>query len=288
MLSTPEYTPMTPGQPQLGAFGLHLRGAPVKDLQGLVPIPSGLDWPVVEIGVMEHEPKHRPDHVSDDAADIALGDGVRAVIQRSPGSATLHAASALDDGTLVHPFLTVVGTVFGWWHGHEAVHGGAFIGAGGAWGVVGDRNTGKSSLLAALSAAGRRVLSDDLLVISDGEVLAGPRCIDLRMGAADALGIESAKPVRGGDRYRVALPDVEPAAPLVGWVFLSWGEPLVLRSLSPSERLPLLAPQWHPGNTRTALMNLAALPAWELQRPKSWQSMDLAVDRLLRLADGHG
>ena len=56
-----------------------------------------------------------------------------------------------EDGRLVHPVLATVGAVFAWWRGDVVFHGGAVVIGDGAWGLLGERGTGKSSLLAGLA-----------------------------------------------------------------------------------------------------------------------------------------
>ena len=46
----------------------------------------------------------------------------------------------------------------------------------------------KSTLLAWLALAGHDVLSDDLLVLADGAVAAGPRCLDLSADVGQRVG----------------------------------------------------------------------------------------------------
>ena len=220
-----------------------------------------------------------------DRAEIGLLEGEQAVVDRAGRTATFLALSLPDDGRLLHPFLTAVATVFAWWEGHVAIHGGAFATEAGAWAVVGEREGGKSSTLAALALAGRRVLADDLIVLSGETVLAGPRCIDLRPGVSEALEVETrVRAVRGGERFRLVQRPVEPECPLCGWVSLTWSERLEVRALSPGQRLDRLrASSSVPPPEPRRLMDLAKLPAWELSRPATLSSLEPAVDRLLSL-----
>jgi len=196
-------------------------------------------------------------------------------------------SAAADDGTLVHPFLTAAAVIFAWWDGRHAFHGGAFVDpTARAWCLLGDRASGKSSTLASISLTGLNVLSDDLIVIDGRDVLAGPRCVDLRPDAAAELGVAArASPVRGGERLRLALPPVPaPAAPLHGWVFLTWADALSLRRLRPSEWLDRLAQHRSTSSDYSpSLLDLAGLPAWELRRPRRSDSLEPAVERILAL-----
>jgi hypothetical protein len=176
--------------------------------------------------------------------------------------------------------------VFALWHGHEAFHGGAFVTPHGAWALLGDRGAGKSSLLAGLAIAGQKILTDDLIVVVDDVALAGPRCADLRESALVPLELDGrTEPVRGGERHRLRLSPVEAEVPLRGWILLSWGAGLNVRALEPGERLRRLTAQRNgPGAHPTRLLELARLPAWELERPLGWESLEPAVRRLLDVA----
>ena len=219
-------------------------------------------------------------------ADVELLYGDRAVMRRNARTATLLTATPEDDGTLLHPFLTAAAVIFAWWDGRHAFHGGAFLDpAKRAWCLLGHRASGKSSTLAGISIAGLDVLSDDLIVIDEREVLAGPRSVDLRPDAAAALGVAArASPVRGGERLRLALPPAPAAAPLHGWLFLAWADAVSLRRIRPSEWLDRLAQHRSTSSAYSpSLLDLAGLPAWELRRPRTPGSLEPAVERLLAL-----
>lgn len=281
--ATPERSRSAPVLSTKGAYGLRFHGLESERL--LVAMGQGGQWPLVTIDCRQIEEAEAGDRIRAARADVELVDGERALIERTGRRATLLARSAPDDGRLVHPFLTTVGTIFAWWHGHDAFHGGAFLTDAGAWVLLGERGAGKSSMLAALHLADHPVLADDLVVITDGVAFAGPRCIDLRPDAAEILGVgDLAEPVRGGERLRLVQPDIKPQVPLCGWVVLSWSKRVETRALTPGQRLQHLAahssiPPGHP----TSLVRLAGLPGYELSRPRSRDSFEPAVDRLLGL-----
>lgn len=205
-------------------------------------------------------------------------------MRRDARTATLLTAEAEDDGRLVHPFLTTIAVVFGWWDGRDTFHGGSFVDSSGrAWGLLGERTAGKSSTLAHLSLAGLVVLSDDLLVVEGGKALLGPRCVDLRHDAARALGVASrAVSVRAGERLRLALHEAPPAVELHGWVFLTWGDSADVRRLGPGEWLArVTAHSSTPTGSAPSLLELAGTEAWEITRTRGWDSFEPAVQRLL-------
>ncbi len=212
---------------------------------------------------------------------MPLLNGERALMDRGARSASLVAASADDDGSLLHPFLATVGVVYAWWDGRLAFHGGAIEDRRGrGWGVLGPRGSGKSSTIAALSRAGLRVLSDDLLVVSGGLALAGPRFVDLRPDAVDLLD-GTAIPVRRSERRRLLVGPAPAALPVHGWLFLAWGERVALRRLGPGELLQRLTAHRNTvSDEAPSLLELTGREAWELSRPQTWDSLEPAVELL--------
>ena len=247
---------------------------------------DGQAWPPVRVEQAQGEQRHGPDQIDARQARIALGDGMSALMDRERESATLVAPSPVPDDVLIHPFLAVAATAFACWTGAEAFHGGAFSFEGNALALVGERGAGKSSTLAALALDGREVLTDDLLIVRDGRVMAGPRCVDLRHGAAGPLGLKSpGVTVRAGSRRRLPLAPAAPEVPLRGWVFLTWDERPSVREVPPGERfrrLMALRSVFPPESQR--VLELVRLPAWELRRPADWSALDGVVGRLLELA----
>ena len=142
---------------------------------------------------------------------------------------------------MIHPDLGFIAAVVNRWAGREVFHAGAFLAENGAWGVLGTREAGKSSLLGQLAAKGVPVFADDALVVEDRTAFAGPRCIDLREGAADWLqqGTDIGM-VGNRRRWRVRLPAVPATAPLAGWIVPEWAEHIELRSAPAALRLTLL------------------------------------------------
>jgi hypothetical protein len=264
-----------------GAYGLEVIGLP--DPEPLVAIQSGM-WPPVHVRVECATAASVPE-IGDERAVLSLDGGESAVLERRSRTAVFTTPDGSDGGRLVHPLLTAAGTVFAWWHGKEAFHGGAFVIDAGAWAILGDRDLGKSSLLAAIADAGYDVLADDLLVVDGDAALAGPRCIDLRPDAIGPSNIEGrTTPVRGNQRERLPLPPVAAAVPLRGWILLGWGDGPRTRSLGPGERLERLASQRNVQGVRPEqFLHLVRLPAWEIVRPREWTSVEVTVEMTLGL-----
>ena len=188
----------------LGAYGLRIAGIP-DGASLLAAAEPG--WPAVEIAVEVGELDAEAEYLDEGRALLRLRTGGWIELQRNPGSARFVVPAPLSTDELVHPFLAPAAAVFAHWHGREGLHGGGLAVGGTAWGVIGDRLGGKSSLLAALAAGGTDVVCDDVLVLAGREAFSGPRTIDLREDAAAALGVGEEIGVAGArERWRLQLP----------------------------------------------------------------------------------
>ncbi len=259
-----------------GAYGFTLRGVDAAhDL--LVPAPAA--WPPFALAWRKDEGLHRPyDIVGSERAAVTLTSGGWVEIEREPARATFATADRPPDGNLVHPHFAGVAAVASRWLGRESFHAGAVVVDGGAWALLGDREAGKSSTLAWLAREGHPIVSDDLLVIDGPNVLAGPRSLDLRESAARRLDAGVALGRVGlRDRWRIQLDPVHPAVALRGWIVLTWrdGEPELV-PVRGAERLRAIAAhravQMLPSDP-AVLVELSALPCYELRRPREWASL---------------
>lgn len=269
---------------RLGAYGLRLRG--VDEARPLL-VPAGADWPSLELVARVGPSSDSPEHVSAERAELTTRTGARIVIERRRGRAVFTLPEPASAAALVHPYLAPAAAVVSRWLGRESFHAGAFGVDGAAWALLGERASGKSSTLAALALRGHEIVCDDMLVLDGTEALAGPRSVDLRpetaraLGAGDPLGIVGARA-----RWRLPLPLPESQRKLRGLVFLDWGERLEAVPLAASR---CLAGLLHYRGVRLSspnpplLLELASLPAWELRRPRGWDSLDPSLELLLGL-----
>lgn len=225
--------------------------------------------------------------LGDDHAAFTLGGGSgHVVLRRSPLVAELSTRRRWDDACLLHPFLAMTVAVASRWLGRDAFHAGAFVtpGGRGCWGVLGAKEAGKSSTLAALSLAGSQVVTDDVLVLQDGHAFAGPACIDLRQGAAEALGCGDALGLVGGrERWRLRFPVAPHRTPLLGWVLPEWGDACRLTRVPAVERVGVLAANLavsRPPRDPQRLLDLATLPMYRLTRPRNWELIPATVELL--------
>ncbi len=243
-----------------GAYGLRIAGA--ADTEWLAVEAAG-HWPALELSL----------------------DGERTEVDAGRLRATVARGTGLAE--LVHPTLSRLALSVALAQGRDALHAGALLGSAGAWAVVGTKEAGKSTVLAACARAGIEVMTDDALFIDRDSCLAGPRCIDLRP-APDAL-IAGTTPVRPlTPRHRLTLAPVVGEAPLTGLLFLDWGEGPALEPLGPSASTDRLlqrrATDRLPRDPQV-LMDLAGLPAYLLRRPRDWQALDPTVELVRGLLD---
>ncbi|MFI0793940.1 hypothetical protein ACH4OY_14805 [Micromonospora rubida] len=264
--------------PARSAYGLHIRGLDeVAELPATAYPPTGSHPVTVR---QRHTPPPAPTPLSSDRMVRQLTDGRTLALDRRSGDAIFYGPPLAAD-VLAHPYLAPVAVVVNRWAGRETFHAGAFVHSGRAWVLLGGRTAGKSTLLAALAARGVPVLTDDIVVCDGDDVLAGPRCVDLRESIP---GLElPTRGVRDATRLRVTLPSVAPRLPLGGWIFLRWGDGPALTPVGPAELLVRLAARRSlpelPSDP-AVLLTLAGRPGYDLIRLRDWAALD-ATRRLL-------
>jgi hypothetical protein len=265
-----------------GCYGFALAG--VEGAEALL-VDAPDSWPELEL---RHEPPApggpELDSVGPDRAELTLHGGW-ATIERAPSRVTFRLPAAPPARDLVHPYLAPAAAVAARWAGRESFHAGAVIAAGGAWAILGDKESGKSTTLAHLALRGLGVVADDLLVVDADAALAGPRCIDLRKASAAHLGAGEPLGVVGvRERWRLLLGPVPPRIPLRGWVTLAWDDEVAVEALRGPERMLALLPfrsvQLAPRAPQD-LVDFSSLPVLRLRRPRRWDGLDAAADRLL-------
>lgn len=243
-------------------------------------------WPTVSVRQILASDRGSPEieRVGADSASIQTL-AARLRLDRVSSSLEIRARERLPVTDVIHPTLWPAASVFARWHERETFHAGAISFDGErAWAILGERGAGKSSLLAAMALHGVEVLADDLLVVAGQRCFAGPRCIDLRQEAADALGVAADTPlVRSTERRRLRLSPCAGEYVLCGFVHLRWGAEIRLERLLPVERLPLLLEHRRIAGLGTDfehLLDLVALPALRLTRPHDWRATRRLVAEL--------
>lgn len=256
-------------------------------------LPPDRSWPCWTLDFEYAETALAPvlhDELSSDSARLVAAAAQGWIeLDRKGRNTRFHAPEAIGPAALVHPYLTSTGAIAGHWLGRTVFHAGAFELDGRVWGVLGGREMGKSSLLMGLHVSGLSVVSDDLVVVDRGHVYSGPRCLDLRAGAAKTFGAGVPLGRLGQrDRWRVDLPVVPGELPLAGWTVLGWSDDFVIEPIDAAGRLAALAANRAVvarGADLQGLLDVAVLPALLFSRPREWSSMGPGIDRLLaRLA----
>lgn len=268
-----------------GAYGFAIDGVDDPLFGSAEP-----NWPLLRV-VREGSPPTAGDgpapgtvRVEDDRAEIWIGDGGRVTVDRATLTVTFATRERVEDRLVVHPYLALPASIASHWLGRQTLHGGAFADLGGAWALLGDKEAGKSSTLGWLAGRGLQILSDDILVLDDGVLLSGPRCVDLRAEAAAALGGEHVGMLGNRERWRLAPGAAPASAPLTGVVHLEWGDRLRIEELDPEERLTglirnsVIRPA---AADAEPLLDLAALPTLRFVRPRDLSAIDSSGSRLL-------
>jgi hypothetical protein len=244
------------------------------------------EWPAVDLEIGTNVTVDQP--VDDDWDDR----GMRVPLPTGgylevtwPATVALSLRSNPTPECLIQPHLSTAAGAIAFRSGSQPFHAGAFLVDGGAWGVLGARNAGKSSALGMLHQRGLPILTDDLLVVGDGEAFAGPRCIDLRSEAAEELATGIDLGIVGRrERWRVYLDECRRTAPMRGWVLPRWG-PDDVSLVRPAQRLPSLVEhsffQGITMNDPDQYLALASLPMIVWTRPKDWSLGGRSLDHLL-------
>jgi len=212
------------------------------------------------------------------AADLRLVGGGRLRMRRGDERAVFSFPELPPDEDLLHPYLAPAAALAHLWAGREALHGGAFATSAGAVVVLAEKEGGKSTTLAWLAVEHRLpVLSDDLVVLSSGAVLSGPRCLDLRRSALNGIDLDTARVVRNSERLRLSLPFIPSETPLIGSVVLRWGPRTRLETPTAADRLRELLPHRmygdRLGGDPPALLQVAALPMLIVTRPRGEEGL---------------
>jgi hypothetical protein len=272
-----------------GAYGFRL--VPTPD-QPQLPDLIEVDGDAVSVALECRQASGLVERNRVDEDVVSLGERGRSLLEvrREPASITLEFPEPTTPEALVHPLLTPPISILARWRGDLTLHAGSFFANGRAWAVLGAREAGKSTTLANLAERGYPLLADDLLVLDDGVVRAGPACIDLRpdvaerMPAARFLGEVGKRP-----RYRLTAPPGPPRAELGGFFQLGWSEEETVRveAVPPAAALPVVYEQEYIGLLGAAdprkILDLLGVPMWRILRPRRWDVGEQALERMLEI-----
>ncbi|MGQ0433173.1 MAG: hypothetical protein ACT452_12285 [Microthrixaceae bacterium] len=269
------------------AYGLTFVGRGLRAAvdEGLL-LPAVPGWLPVEFELDAAPAGDVTRRIGPDSAEVPLGAGGRLAVHRNPAHVHYGAEGPVDAHTLVHPGLAWPAAVFAYWERRLCLHGGAVVGAEGAWAVVGSKGAGKSTLLAHLAAGGVPVLSDDLVVVRHGSVCAGPRGIDLRGDATTDWHGPPLVPVRtavDGGRWRLMLGPIAAEVPLRGVLCMWFGDDdtIEMRPAPGRQRLDRLARHlslFDPPPDPSVLLDAATVPVFDVVRPQQWGTLPATID----------
>ncbi len=269
----------------VGAYGLIVEGYCSADGGMVAAPPTWERWQFrYDISPSHVRP---PQSWSESAASVNLTPVGYALIDRSERRTTLTVPARMPPAAFLHPHLGSTAVVVGQWLGRATFHASSFVCDGGVWAILGDKEDGKSSTIAWALVNGMPIMADDLLVTRDGVVFAGPRCLDLRAGAAEHFGLgRDIGTIGDRPRWRIDLAPVPAELPLRGWIALTWADDVGVRAISAPERFAALARNRAFKLTESrpqAWTPLLGLPMYELSRPRDWTRIDEAMSALLNV-----
>jgi hypothetical protein len=230
--------------------------------ESLLALHEADHWPSLDV-VLEPDPEPLPSEYT-----FATAAGT-VCLSKDLDRVRLPRRGPCDVDTAVHPLLSVAAWMRARLMGLEVLHAGAVLTGRGAWLVLGDKEAGKSTLLAQLHAEGLPVVADDLAILDAGHVYSGPRCLDLRSDMRRVLGI--GRSVRSAERWRVDLPPVAAEHRVAGFVELRWSDRYGVTAVEPCERLARLleASGRRPRRDPTEMLELGTLLYYLVERPRN-------------------
>ena len=276
--------------PTVGAYGLQLHescGSRILTEQArLRLLPADPVWPRWEVRRCDpHDDDPEGEEWGPDRARLKAHPRGCIEMDRVEQRTTFRLPDTFASEAFVHPYLASTAVVAGHWLGRSTFHAGAFAVEGRAWGVLGDREMGKSSLLMSLHMLGVPIVSDDVVAFHGQRAYSGPRCLDLRRSAAERFGAGEPLGVVGQrERWRVALPAGPGDWEFAGWVLLAWSDSVAMEPLDTRQRLSALAANRGvvaPGATPPGLLDAVGLPMVRFARPRDWSQLEPGVLQLL-------
>ena len=265
------------GQEGLAAYGLRIVGLGPGD--GVPPPP---DWPTWTVA-QRREQADESDGMSltETGGRIGLPGNGEIRLDRTERSIVFATRRELRPEAVLHPGLVPAAAVIALWQGRACIHAAGVLVAGSAWGLLAEREGGKSTTAAMLAAGDGAIFTDDMLIVAGFEAFAGPASVDLRDDAAERLGGTSLGVVGSRTRWRKLLERPAVAAPLGGWVELVWSDgPVRITEVAAGERVAILDRHLSLPVRGEQLLELADRPMLRFERPRELAAADAATERL--------
>lgn len=220
-------------------------------------------------------------HFHAKGALVGLGRGTGIDIDRETQTVTYTMRERMTDEAMLHPALVPAVAVIALWQGRASLHCSALLIDGGVWGMVADREGGKSTTAALLVERGAELFADDMLILDGHTAFAGPGSIDLREEAAAELGGQPLGRVGERERWRKRVSVPVATAPLAGFVTLAWGPVVKVEELGAGDRIEQLSRHLSGAVVGEHLLALADRPMLRFTRPQDLRGADSAADILL-------
>ncbi len=258
-----------------GAYGFRLSGLD-DALDWLNPAPD--DWPTVEVK-QEVAPPDESSRFDEEVRAFPLMGGYRLEVMRAERRVLFSGPEPLSSPALIHPFLAPAASVLCRWEDWPPFHAGAFVVNGEAWALTADRNGGKSTTLAALAESGVPVLTDDLVVLKESHVAAGPRSVDLR-DPRDFSDVEYLGELGRRERWRKQLAPVPAEVPVAGVIQLVWSDAPGVHWVSMEEKPEIIKEGLSYSASGRAMLDVLRLPMVRVGRPRGelTETIDLVLE----------
>jgi hypothetical protein len=229
--------------------------------------------------------------LTDDSFEMRMDDARMRLERGEPHILRIETAAPLAEDGLIHPFLSLPAAIIQQWSGRLVLHASAFDVGGRAVVLLGHREAGKSTTVAAAREAGFAVRADDVVVLDGGQALPGTSVIDLRESASEVFGGRALGRIGSRDRWRIYVDEMQAPAPVAAFVRLAWGDDVRVSELGAAELVGALYGSSalgegvgrHLRHRPAAVLDLLGTRFLELQRPRDLTQLASAVEELARL-----
>lgn len=272
------------GQEDAGyaAYGFRLLGLRATDAADRAAPPASWEtWTVAEeVGEADDAPGLL---VTGDSARVGMPGAGELRVDRVGRTMTFATRQRLRPEAVLHPGLVPAASIAAWWAGRVPVHASAVLVGDRVWGLLADREGGKSTTAALLAEQGCGLFADDMLIVDGARCFAGPGSVDLRAEPARHLGGRSLGVVGQRERWRKPYATSRVEARLAGWVQLTWSDDdaMAVVECEIAERIAAIGRHATMPMSGDQLLDLALAPMLRISRPHEIASAAVAADTLL-------